>query len=159
MIMNRLHLDYTELLGVLAILLAAIMHALSYVITKRQGADIGVITFNTLPIGIAGLGLFMAGLVMEHPNLSAVTSRSWAALIYLGLVASVGGFIVYFFLLKRLSPVVLSFVFIIFPVFAVIIGAWYEGVAISRELIGFTVLLLAGFAITKLPIEKLLGRR
>ncbi|SQC69038.1 protein PagO [Pseudomonas aeruginosa] len=131
-----LHLDYTELLGVLAILLAAIMHALSYVITKRQGADIGVITFNTLPIGIAGLGLFMAGLVMEHPNLSAVTSRSWAALIYLGLVASVGGFIVYFFLLKRLSPVVLSFVFIIFPVFAVIIGAWYEGVAISRELIG-----------------------
>ena len=33
-----LHLDYTELLGVLAILLAAIMHALSYVITKRQGA-------------------------------------------------------------------------------------------------------------------------
>ncbi|ENZ3600275.1 DMT family transporter, partial [Pseudomonas aeruginosa] len=81
-----LHLDYTELLGVLAILLAAIMHALSYVITKRQGADIGVITFNTLPIGIAGLGLFMAGLVMEHPNLSAVTSRSWAALIYLGLV-------------------------------------------------------------------------
>ncbi|RTT02281.1 EamA family transporter, partial [Pseudomonas aeruginosa] len=39
------------------------------------------------------------------------------------------------------------------------IGAWYEGVAISRELIGFTVLLLAGFAITKLPIEKLLGRR
>jgi len=112
-----LHLDYTELLGVLAILLAAIMHALSYVITKRQGADIGVITFNTLPIGIAGLGLFMAGLVMEHPNLSAVTSRSWAALIYLGLVASVGGFIVYFFLLKRLSPVVLSFVFIIFPVF------------------------------------------
>ncbi len=96
---------------------------------------------------------------MEHPNLSVVTSRSWAALIYLGLVASVGGFIVYFFLLKRLSPVVLSFVFIIFPVFAVIIGAWYEGVAISRELIGFTVLLLAGFAITKLPIEKLLGRR
>ncbi len=31
-----LHLDYTELLGVLAILLAAIMHALSYVITKGR---------------------------------------------------------------------------------------------------------------------------
>ncbi|OZI65283.1 DMT family transporter [Bordetella genomosp. 1] len=153
-----LHLDYSELSGVLAILLAAVLHALSYVITKKQGADIGVITFNTLPIGIAGLGLFVAGLLMEHPNLSVVTTRSWAALAYLGLVASVGGFIVYFFLLKRLSPVVLSFVFIIFPVFAVIIGAWYEGVDVSRKLIGFTALLLAGFAITKLPIEKLLGR-
>ncbi|WP_339385877.1 DMT family transporter [Burkholderia sp. Ac-20379] len=154
-----LHLDYSELFGVLAILLAAILHALSYVITKKRGADIGVITFNALPIGIAGLGLFVAGLLMEHPDLSVATGRSWAALTYLGLVASVGGFIVYFFLLKRLSPVVLSFVFIIFPVFAVMIGAWYEGVALSRELIGFSALLLFGFAITKLPVERLLGRR
>ena len=42
-------------------------------------------------------------------------ARSWLALTYLGLCASGGGFIVYFFLLKRLSPVILSFVFIIFP--------------------------------------------
>ncbi len=49
--------------------------------------------------------------------------RSWSALFYLGLVASVGGPYVYFMLLKRLSPIILSFVFIIFPVFAVIDGA------------------------------------
>ncbi|MDR2128543.1 MAG: EamA family transporter [Burkholderiaceae bacterium] len=151
-----LHLDYSELLGVVAIVAAAIMHALVYVITKQRGADIGVITFNTLPIGIAGLGLFAAGLLIERPDLSAISTRSWAALAYLGLAASVGGFIVYFFLLKRLSPVALSFVFIIFPVFAVVIGAWYEGTTISRDLIGFTALLLTGFAISKLPAERLM---
>ncbi|CAM3620086.1 EamA family transporter [Castellaniella denitrificans] len=80
------------------------MHALVYVITKQRGADIGVITFNTLPIGIAGLGLFVTGLLVEHPDLSLVTANSWAALAYLGLAASVGGLIVYFFLLKRLTP-------------------------------------------------------
>lgn len=149
-----LHLDYSERLGVIAIFAAALMHALCYVVTKQRGADIGVITFNTLPIGIAGLGLFAAGKMFENPDLSAVTARSWAALTYLGLVASVGGFIVYFFLLKRLSPVVLSFVFIIFPVFAVVIGAWYEGSKISQELVSFTVLLLTGFAITKFPHRK-----
>jgi putative membrane protein PagO len=151
------HLAYSELSGVVAILFAAVMHALCYVITKQRGANISVITFNTLPIGIAGLVLFLVGIVIEHPNLAAVTFRSWAALIYLGLAASVGGFIVYFFLLKRLSPVVLSFVFIIFPVFAVLIGSWYEGMPISKNLLRYTVLLLAGFAITKLPLEKLLG--
>ncbi|MNR36746.1 putative DMT superfamily transporter inner membrane protein [compost metagenome] len=104
------------------------------------------------------MGLFMAGLLMEHPDLAAVTPQSWAALAYLGLVASVGGFIVYFFLLKRLSPVVLSFVFIIFPVFAVVIGAWHEGTGISRELGVYTLLLLVGFSITKLPIERLLTK-
>ncbi|MDN5597054.1 MAG: EamA family transporter, partial [Pseudomonas sp.] len=80
-------------------------------------------------------------------------------LFYLGLVASVRGFIVYFMLLKRLSPIILSFVFIIFPVFAVIIGAWYEGVEISRDLMLYSAILLAGFAITKLPIEKLMAKK
>lgn len=149
-----LHLDQGEWLGVLAILCAAIMHALCYVVTKKHGSAISVITYNTLPIGIAGLMLFIVGLNVEAPVLHDVTARSWGALFYLGLVASVGGFIVYFILLKRLSPVLLSFVFIIFPVFALLIGAWYEGTPISRELMLYSAILLAGFAITKLPLKR-----
>lgn len=149
-----LHLDHAEFFGVIAILAAAIMHALCYVVTKKQGSAISVITYNTLPIGIAGLMLLSAGLVVETPAFETISLRSWGALFYLGLVASVGGFIVYFMLLKRLSPIILSFVFIIFPVFAVLIGSWYEGLAISSELIIYSTVLLAGFAITKLPVEK-----
>lgn len=149
-----LHLDHAELFGVLAILCAAVMHALCYVVTKKHGSAISVITYNTLPIGIAGLLLFIAGLTVETPVFTAITARSWGALLYLGLVASVGGFIVYFLLLKRLSPIILSFVFIIFPVFAVIIGAWYEGQTLSQELMMYSAILLTGFAITKLPVEK-----
>ncbi len=153
-----LHLDHAELFGVLAILMAAILHALCYVVTKKHGSAISVITYNTLPIGIAGLLLFVAGLGLEAPAFATISARSWGALLYLGLVASVGGFIVYFMLLKRLSPIILSFVFIIFPVFAVMIGAWYEGQVISRELIGYSAVLLMGFAITKLPVEKWLAK-
>ncbi|AZZ75350.1 EamA family transporter [Pseudomonas sp. RU47] len=149
-----LHLDQAEWLGVLAILCAAVMHALCYVVTKKHGSAISVITYNTLPIGIAGLMLFIVGLSIETPAFSDVSARSWGALLYLGLVASVGGFIVYFLLLKRLSPIILSFVFIIFPVFAVIIGAWYEGQTLSRELMIYSAILLSGFAISKLPVEK-----
>lgn len=149
-----LHLDHAELFGVLAILAAAVMHALCYVITKKQGVAISVITYNTLPIGLAGLMLFVGGLSFETPVFGDITTRSWGALLYLGLVASVGGFIVYFLLLKRLSPIILSFVFIIFPVFAVVIGAWYEGQSVSRELMMYSAVLLTGFAITKLPVEK-----
>lgn len=149
-----LHLDQAEWLGVLAILCAAVMHALCYVVTKKHGSAISVITYNTLPIGIAGLMLFIVGLSVETPVFRDVSVRSWAALFYLGLVASVGGFIVYFLLLKRLSPIILSFVFIIFPVFAVIIGAWYEGQTLSRELMIYSAVLLSGFALTKLPVEK-----
>ncbi|RBB92265.1 EamA family transporter, partial [Pseudomonas sp. MWU12-2115] len=138
---------------------AALLHALCYVVTKKHGSTISVITYNTLPIGIAGLLLCLAGLGIEHPDFSAISLRSWGALLYLGLAASVGGFIVYFFLLKRLNPVILSFVFIIFPVFAVIIGAWYEGQSLSRDLLLYSSTLLGGFAITKLPLDKWLSRK
>jgi putative membrane protein PagO len=154
-----LQLDHAEVLGVAAILSAAVMHALCYVITKQKGANISVITYNTLPIGLSGLMLFIAGVGLEQPKFTEVTVRSWSALVYLGLVASVGGFIVYFFLLKRLSPVVLSFVFIIFPVFAVLAGTWYEGMEISQDFALWSAVLLVGFAITKLPVEKLLARK
>lgn len=110
-------------------------------------------------LGLAGMMLRLVGLGVEQPDLAAISTRSWMALTYLGLCASVGGFIVYFFLLKRLSPVILSFVFIIFPVFAVIIGSWYEGQPISRDLALYSALLLAGFAITKVPVEKLLAKQ
>ena len=149
-----LHMDHAELFGVLAILAAAILHAFCYIKTKQKGGAISVITFNTLPIGIAGALLFLAGLGLERPEFSAISARSWGALFYLGLVASVGGFIVYFALLKRLSPIILSFVFIIFPVFAVIIGAWYESVPLSQDVMLYSACLLAGFAITKLPARK-----
>ncbi|XQE69077.1 DMT family transporter [Pseudomonas sp. P3C3] len=154
-----LSLAHDEFAGVLAILAAAVMHALCYVVTKKQGAEISVITYNTLPIGLAGMMLCLVGLGVEQPDFAAISTRSWMALTYLGLCASVGGFIVYFFLLKRLSPVILSFVFIIFPVFAVIIGSWYEGQPISRDLALYSALLLAGFAITKVPVEKLLAKQ
>ncbi|MGU3349720.1 DMT family transporter [Pseudomonas monsensis] len=149
-----LHLDQAEWLGVLAILCAAILHALCYVVTKQHGSAISVITYNTLPIGIAGLMLLIVGLNLETPVFKDISAHSWGALLYLGLVASVGGFIVYFILLKRLSPVLLSFVFIIFPVFALLIGAWYEGTPISRDLMLYSAILLAGFAITKLPLKR-----
>ncbi|MPQ72087.1 EamA family transporter, partial [Pseudomonas sp. MWU12-2323] len=98
--------------------------------------------------------LFIVGLNVEAPVFKDVTARSWGALLYLGLVASVGGCILYFILLKRLSPVLLSFVFIIFPVFALLIGAWYEGTPISRDLMLYSEILLAGFAITKLTLKR-----
>ena len=142
-------LEATGLFGASAILLAAVMHAGCYVLTKKFGGAISVITLNALPLGIAGAGLFLTGLWFEMPELTTVSMRSLGALIYLGLVASVIGFIVYFYLLKRLSSIALSFVFIIFPAIAIALGNLINGEKISVEFIGWTALMLLGLAFTK----------
>ena len=122
---------YERIIGAAAIFSAAIMHGLTYVVTKKVGSDISVITYNTLPIGLAGMLMLIAGLFLEDVDPNAVSATSVWALVYLGLVASVGGFIVYFYLLKRLSSIVVSFVFIIFPVFAVAVDALINNKPIS----------------------------
>lgn len=151
LISEGLVISYTDFLGVASILLAAIMHGFLYVYSKKAGDGINVFTFNTLPIGVAGVLLCLLSFVFEKNQLHAISLNSWLALIYLGVVASVGGFIAYFYLLKRMSPVILSFIFIIFPVVAIFISAIYENKPISTHFIISTFIMLCGFAITKLP--------
>lgn len=140
--------------GFVAILSAAVMHALCYTLTKKMGSKIPVTTFNTLPIGISGGLLFCLGIIIERPDISAISAASWYATLYLGVVASVGGFIVYFYLLKRIDAVLLSFVFIVFPVFSIAIGAWYESHDLSTSFIYYAALMLLGFGLTKIPLER-----
>lgn len=142
---------YDQKLGMVAILLAAMMHAACYIAAKKYGSAISPVTFNTLPIGIAGVLLSGAGFVLERPDLAAMSSSSLFALLYLGLVASVVGFLAYFYLLKRLGPVALSFVFLIFPVLSIVLDHVVEGTQFSASFPYFASLLLLGFALTKLP--------
>jgi putative membrane protein PagO len=105
-------------LGALALLGAAGLHAVVYVLIKRDGGAISPLTLNALPMGIAGALLTVVGIATEHPHPAAITGQSLAALLYLGTIASVVGFLAYFHLLKRLGPVPLSLVFVLFPVVA-----------------------------------------
>lgn len=153
LISEGLVISYTDFLGVISILLAALMHGFLYVYSKKAGEGINVFTFNTLPIGVAGIMLCLLSFYFEDNHLQNISLNSWLALIYLGIFASVGGFIAYFFLLKRMSPVILSFIFIIFPVVAIFISSIYENKIISTNFIICTIIMLCGFAITKLPID------
>jgi putative membrane protein PagO len=105
-------------LGVLALLGAAGLHAVVYVLLKRDAGAISPLTLNALPMGLAGLLLCAAGLLLEHPDPATITGESLAALLYLGTVASVAGFLAYFQLLRHLGPVPLSLVFVLFPAVA-----------------------------------------
>ena len=153
LISEGLVISYTDFLGVISILLAALMHGFLYVYSKKAGEGINVFTFNTLPIGVAGIMLCLLSFYFEDNHFQNISLNSWLALIYLGIFASVGGFIAYFFLLKRMSPVILSFIFIIFPVVAIFISSIYDNKIISTNFIICTIIMLCGFSITKLPID------
>ncbi len=157
MMVIKLHLNlgYSNLIGIILLLISAIMQAFIYIFIKKLGTNVSTLTLHALPMGIAGTILTILGLIFEQPSFAGFSQNSVLALIYLSCITLIGSN-VYFFLIKKMSLIVLSFIFIIFPAIALLIGAWYEHTPLSNDFLFYTILLLIGFAITKFPIEKLM---
>ncbi|WP_167759080.1 EamA family transporter [Blastococcus sp. TF02A_35] len=135
--------------GPLAIFVAAVLHALSYALIARFGREVDVISLEVLPIGLGGALLLALGAVVERPEIGAVTARSFTAVLYLALVASVIGFALYFHLLQRVTPVVGSFVFIFFPIVALGLSVALEGVRFTVPMALAVLGVLVAFSVAK----------
>jgi drug/metabolite transporter (DMT)-like permease len=139
----------SSLLAPLSVLLAAVLHALSYVVIRKHGNALHALTVEALPIGIAGLVLTGVGVVVEHPHVGGISLQSAIAIGYLAAIPSVAGFAVYFYLLQRIEPVLLSFVFIFFPVIAVAVSSVVEHAAFPLPSVALVIGIVAAFALTK----------
>lgn len=135
--------------GVVAVLSAAVMHAYSYIMIKKHGAALHALTLNTLPMTAAGIGLVTLSVLTDRPGLDVFTTRSVVATLYLGIVASVIGFAVYFWLVQKLNTVTVSFVFVIFPVVAQFFSIAVEKTAFSPVDLMLTSVIVLAFAVTQ----------
>jgi drug/metabolite transporter (DMT)-like permease/proteasome lid subunit RPN8/RPN11 len=135
--------------GVAALLAAALIHALAYVMIKKYGAGMHTLTINTVPMALGGVLLTGAGLVFERPGLEVLTVRSVGATLYLGIVASVVGFAVYFWLMQRMNTVTASFAFVLFPIIAQFLAFAIEGTPFDWVSVLLTLVILAAFGVTQ----------
>ncbi|MGD3109667.1 DMT family transporter [Streptomyces sp. YGL11-2] len=142
-------LSTENLLAPGAVLIAAVLHAFTYAMLARHAGDINVLTVEVLPIGMGGVLLLGLGAAVEHPDFGAVTAQSWMGVVYLAVVASVVGFAAYFYLLKHMNPVSLSFVFVFFPVIAVFVSSLLEHSELGPVALVSAAAMLGSFALTK----------
>ncbi|MFX0592763.1 EamA family transporter [Melissospora conviva] len=149
LIMHSQGVAVTSGWGVLAVLCAAVLHALAYIMIKKHGGEIHSLTLNTLPMTLAGVVLTGLGLIIERPGPEAFTARSVGATLYLGVIASVIGFAVYFWLVQRTDTVTASFVFVLFPIFSQLFSVMIEGTAFSHVDLALTGVILLAFGMTQ----------
>ena len=142
-----------SVLAPVAVLAAAVMHALTYAVLGRYSKGVSVLTLEALPIGIGGFGLLLLGIATEHPRFGQVSASSWIAVAYLAVIASVIGFAVYFYLVQRIDPILLSFVFILFPVVAVALSAVVDHAKLTVGTAMLAAATLGCFALAKKPTE------
>ena len=142
-----------SLIGVGALVLAVLMHATIYTSVQTRCQGIHVLTYNALPCLVASVLLLAVGAFIEQPDFSTFTSTSWLSVIYLGVVAGIGGIMAYFQLNKVASPFQASICFLVFPVIALGLDSAINGRTISHESLGMTLLLTMGVLLCKLPVE------
>jgi len=153
-----------QLIGVSLFLLAAICFAVGSVLTVRFDATLPIATsqaWMTL-VGASVLHLLSAGFEGSPAAvLGGVPSvEALVALVYLAVVASAAGFLLYFSLVGEIGPSQASLVSYITPIVAAV-GGWVAfGEPITRTtVVGFCVI-AAGFALIELrPLHGLLTRR
>lgn len=134
--------------GILALILAVIIHATIYTQCKKRSYTVSVITFNALPCFFAGLILSVAGYLFERPQLSNFSAHSVLATLYLGAFAGVFGILCYFALQQKANAFQASLVFLIFPLIAVSLENYIYGYAISTYSMLLIIPLVIGIFLT-----------
>lgn len=133
-----------ELLGVVLLVGSALSFAFGTVLTRRFSVALRVAPMQAWMM-VVGAAILHAMSAFAGESVVGIewSAGALASLLYLAVVASAGGFLVYFGLLEDLGPNEVSLVNYVVPVFAAL-GGW---VLLNEAITGAT---LAGFGVIAL---------
>lgn len=137
-----LQMDSRAMLAVGASLMAAMLYALGGVYTRRA--------FQATPPMAVALGQQLAAVALLVPVTAIapppgpISSGPLIAVVFLGLGATAGGYLIYFWIISQAGPVAASAVTLLVPISASTIGVLWLGEPVTWELAVGLVIILAG---------------
>lgn len=133
--------------GMSAIILSAIMQAGIAVTLKKYGHHLHPLSMNFIPLVVAGISLVIISLFAEDLSNISFDSKAVLSIVYLGLIGTVFTFTSYYWLLKRVSVVLLSLIAFITPILALILGWIFFNEKLSSRVLFGSMLVLLGLLI------------
>ncbi|BFM21676.1 DMT family transporter [Gilvimarinus japonicus] len=140
---SQLALDEGAAIGIAGILGSCVLFSTSSVLLKAQRTSVDAFNQTTGSLLFAMPGLLAFWWLADAP-MPALPTQAVAAIVYLALCGSLLGFTLFFFVLSRLSPSVVSLITLITPILALSSGALLAGERLSTEaLIGTALVFCA----------------
>lgn len=140
---TALRLSDTAVFGVLGILLAAVLQALSAVWVKalKRALNPFAQVAGTLTISVPLYALLWLMFDGDWPEV--IPPRALASILFLGLVATTFGFALYFYILKHLEAGRVALVTLLTPVLSLYVGDLINHEIVDASVLGGTGLILA----------------
>ncbi|MEE9398519.1 MAG: DMT family transporter [Methylococcales bacterium] len=134
-------------IGVVGMVISVILHASSSVLVKKAGYGANGLVITTGGLLVSAplylLTWFLTG--SEWPT--SIPQRSAWSILYLGVIGSVLGFALYYFVLKHLGPTRVALITLITPVTALWLGHVFNGESIDVTVITGTAFILSGLGL------------
>lgn len=132
-----------SLWGMIAVLLSGALQGGIAVMIKKYGQHLNPLSMNFIPVLMAGVVLTIAGLTMEDLSTVKFDLKALSTITYLAVFGTIVTFTTYYWLLKRMSVVILSLSSFITPIVAVFMGWMFIGeVLTARDLLGSALVLI-----------------
>ena len=130
---------------------AAAAFALGSVLTRRVNGDLAIETMEAWSMLIGAGLMHVVSFAMPSESFAAIqwTPTAIGSLVYLAILASAVGFLIYFDLLDRLGPVEINMVSYVAPAFAALSGWLFLREAITPYTVVGFVVIFAGFVVVK----------
>ena len=132
--------------GLIGLLAGVLLQSLSMVLVKRFGEALPSLTVSAGSLLIAAPLFIITWLVFDR-HIPQLPTRALASMLYLGVVGSVIGFTLFFYLLKHVTANTTALITLITPVLALLLGAAINHEPVSLRIWAGTALVLSGLAL------------
>ncbi len=146
---GQLSLDASSSIGVLLMLCSTAIFATSSVWVKKYTMERSVPALNqTVGAMLFSLpGLFVSWWVLDGNTDIVISNTSLWSILYLAIIGSLLGFVVFFYVLKHMSVGLVTLILLVTPVSALILGKTIADEVISLPIIIGSVLILVGLVV------------
>jgi len=133
--------------GMLGVLASVVLHSLSSVWVKRIGADVPAFAVTGGGLLVAAPLFLVSWLLFDGRAPGLLTPRAAYAILYLGLMGSVVGFVLFYYVLKRMPASRIALITLVTPVLALALGHVLNGEALETRVWLGAGLILAGLGV------------
>lgn len=111
-----------EFLGMAAVVGSGIIQSFVVVLIKKEGKHLNPFSMNLVPMAIAAVGFLITGFLVEDVSRNRFDLNGILSVLYLGIFGSIVTFTTYYWLLKKVSVLLMSLIAFITPIIALILG-------------------------------------
>ncbi|TAM48061.1 MAG: DMT family transporter [Gammaproteobacteria bacterium] len=133
--------------GIEVVLLGVVLNAAGLVLVKRFNASLPSLATTTGALLVSTPLFLLTWLAFDGHWPAAVPTPALAAIVYLGVVGSVVGFSLYFYVLRRVEASAAALVTLITPVLALLLGAVVNHEPVNARVWTGALLVLAGLVL------------